>query len=283
MEIFSARDRKRASDRTEYRVTWCRECDLGRLVGDFLPQDAVKFFDIPYYTHSPAKVADGERTLLDRAITHLAWRSDKSLDFIPSELGQAGGRSVCDIGCGNGDQLMRFRDAGFVAVGIEPDPAARAIARSFGTVFDGTVEALPQQVMRQRFDVVLLSHVLDACCDFKAALANLSSILGPDGIAIIEVPNCASKGFRHYGAEWPWVDIPRHQTFFTEKSLRQAIKISGLIVQKIIYLGYTRQFSPQWRSRHRPAPLWLGRTIFAPTASKYDSIRVYATRDNRTR
>jgi SAM-dependent methyltransferase len=279
--IFSTRDCKRSYDRTEYAVAWCKECDLGRVAADFTPQEAIKFFDIPYYTHEAQRQANEveRRTALDRIIVHLAWRADKSLHFSPAELGSANGRSICDIGCGNGDQLVRFREAGFATVGVEPDPVARTTAaKRLGEVFDGTLEILPEQVLARKFDVVFISHVLDACCDFKAGLTNVRSILGPGGILIAEVPNCASKGFRRYGADWPWVDIPRHQAFFTDKSLRRAVQSSGLDAQKIAYLGYTRQFSPAWKSRNRSPLLWLASTAFASDKSKYDSLRIYATR-----
>jgi SAM-dependent methyltransferase len=280
VEVFSTQDHRRPLDGTEYRVIWCHECDLGRLAAEFSLQEVKGFFDIPYYTHQSDTWGpkDEQRTLAERLIHRAAWSADKGVYFTPAELGPAQTRLVCDIGCGNGYGIKQLKEAGFSVVGVEPDPIARTLARRFGEVFEGALEALPQEVSRQRFDIVLMSHVLDACCDFMAALANVRSILSAHGTAIVEVPNCASLGFRRFGPKWPWVDIPRHQTFFTEKSLCRALKVSGLAPQKIIYTGYTRQLSARWRSHHlQPAPLWFVRTAFASRERKYDSIRVHAT------
>jgi len=301
VQIFSTRDYRRPLDRVEYRVKWCHECAFGRLTGKFTPVDVNKFFDIPYYTHGPGHIGGDERladpenqrekTLVTRAIIHLAWRVDGSIHFTPGELGSPNNRTVCDIGTGNGQNLKRLSDVGFKVVGIEPDPVARAAALKVAEVFDGTAEALPKAISSQTFDVVLLLHVLDACIDFKSAISNVRSILSRTGTVVIEVPNCAAKGFQLYGPEWPWTDVPRHHNFFTEKSLRLALEACGLSVSKVYYLGYTRQFTPFWKAtqtkihkeignansrRRRPAVLWLAQTVFCSRAAKYDSIRVHA-------
>jgi hypothetical protein len=144
--------------------------------------------------------------------------------------------------------LKRFREAGFRVVGVEPDPVARARANQYAQVFDGTIEMLPSEVSSTPFDVLLLSHVLDVCTDLKKSMANIRSLLSSTGTLIVEVPNFAARGFRIYRAEWPWTDISRHLTFFTEKSLRLIPEVSGFSVKNVQYLGYTRQFSPAWRT-----------------------------------
>ena len=174
---------------------------------------------------------------------------------------------------------------------MEPDHVARAIAEQIAPVFDGTVETLPAEISSRRFDVVLLSHVLDVCIDLKKSLSDVRSILSPTGMLVVEVPNFAAKGFQVYGAEWPWTDIPRHLTFFTERSLRRTLEASGFSVKRALYVGYNQQFSPSWRdaqiairreigsdnSRRIPSWLWLARTAFSSAAGKYVSVRVHAT------
>jgi SAM-dependent methyltransferase len=279
---------------------WCSKCALGRLAGKFSGEEIKKFFDIPYYTHGSKQLSESERfakllnqsekSFLERLIIHLAWRFDQGTDLMPDEVGPASNRTLCDLGCGDGQNLKRFSDAGFHVVGVEPDPVARAHANQFAQVFDGTVEVLPSEVSCKLFDVLLLSHVLDVCTDLKKSIANIRSILSSSGTLIVEVPNFAARGFQIYGPEWPWTDIPRHLTFFTEKSLRLILETSGFAVKKVQYLGYTRQFSPGWRTtqatirqiigsddcRTVPPYLWLAQTAFASKARKYDSVRVLA-------
>lgn len=292
-EKFDALDYRRPSDRTLYRVRWCHRCGLGRIAAAFSREDINKFFDVPYYTHAErADLFEGPKnqraiSLFERALTYLAWRVDEGKDFAPDEVGPANGRTFCDLGCGNGGNLKLFRDAGFSVVGVEPDPLARLAANEIAIVHDGTVEVLPKQISSKRFDVVLLSHVLDVCTDIKIAVSNVRSILNPAGTVTIEVPNCASKGFQMYGAEWPCTDVPRQVNFFTEKSLRLVIEDGGLAVKSVRYLGYTRQFSPCfWKTTRAEVRdekydrlrscLWLAQTAFLSRTEKYDSIRVSA-------
>jgi SAM-dependent methyltransferase len=205
---------------------------------------------------------------------HLAWRRDRGLDLAADEVTCAKAHpALCDVGCGGGPAMAKFKQAGYEAVGIEPDAAARAIAARSGEVFEGTAEVLPNAIEGRKFDVVLLSHVLAV-----------------DGTAIIEVPNNAALSAETYGPAWFFADVPRHLHFFCEQSLREALERVGLKVRRTIYTGYTRQFSPEWlaaqasiRARigadgREPSPwLLLARTAFARGERKYDSIRVHAT------
>ena len=248
MFVFSAPDCRRPTEPKEYSVRWCSPCDLGRVAGNFTPQDVAGFFDIPYYTHGNHPDANEQSAnsknrrkvpLSERIIRHIAWRVDRSLHFKPEHLGPANNRTFCDIGCGDGLGLQSFRDGGFKVIGVEPDPVALAIAREHGEVFQGTAELMPPEIKGRSFDVVLMMHVLDVCVDIEVAIENVRSILNSKGTLVIETPNGDAKGFQLYGPEWPWTDVPRTQNFFTEKSLRKLLAMNGFAVTQVIYLGYT--------------------------------------------
>jgi len=202
-------------------------------MGNFLPEEISKFYEIPYYTHGSTDQASREKTLLERVVTHLAWRADRGMQLSPSELGPSRGRTLCDLGCGDGSHLSGFGKAGFRVVGVEPDPAARKAAEQLADVFDGTAENLPAEIANRRFDVVLLSHVLEHCIDPLKAIANIKSILAPNGMIVIEVPNNAARGFSRFKAAWPWTDIPRHLNFFTEISLGAALAKQDVSVNAV--------------------------------------------------
>jgi SAM-dependent methyltransferase len=291
---FRARDHLRPQVSTEYLVEWCTPCAFGRIAGVFAPSDVAAFYTADYYTHVTPDAADRSSiSLLERMRMHLAWRRDRGVDLSPQEVARV--RSVpalCDVGCGSGQAMSQFRQAGYDAVGIEPDPAARSLAHQFGEVLEGTAEALPANVAGMQFDVVLLSHVLEHCIDPAAALRNVKQLLAPCGTAVIEVPNNAALALEVYGPGWFFADIPRHLQFFTESSLRRALDVAGMRVARVIYTGYTRQFSPEWLAAQKEireqtgydgngggaGSAWrlLARTAFARDARKYDSIRVHA-------
>jgi SAM-dependent methyltransferase len=298
--LFVARDYRRPSDPMERSVFWCSTCTYGCVEGNFTPKEVARFYEIPYYTHheiceSGNQEASKRVPFLDRLLAHLAWRVDFGRDVHPSEIepvSNHGSRTLCDIGCGSGDLLAKFKAAGYHVLGIEPDPKARAVAQRIGEVLDGTAEQLPSEVKGRSFDVVLLSHVLEHFIEPLSALRNARKILASGGTLIIEVPNNAALGFSKFQAAWPWTDMPRHLHFFSERSLRAALYAAGLLITKTNYLGYTRQFQPDWFSNQyeiwaqiekRPAPnfrraawLLLLRTAIARRQIKYDSVRVHA-------
>lgn len=295
---FKTRDHLRPQVSTEYAVEWCAPCAFGQVAGQFTPADVSAFYAEGYYTHgTPGQSGQPAMRFLDRVRMHLAWRTDRGVDLSPGEIAPSSpAPTLCDVGCGSGQAMSAFQQAGYQAVGIEPDPAARALAGKAGDVFEGTVEALPAALAGRQFDVVLLSHVLEHCIHPAAALANVRRLLAPAGTAILEVPNNAALAFQIYGPAWFFADIPRHLQFFTESSLRQALAHAGLRVTRVLHTGYTRQFSSAWlaaqkqirthtgldpgldRSGRWDGNIWalLARTAFARAARKYDSIRVHA-------
>jgi SAM-dependent methyltransferase len=291
---FWACDHLRPQVSTEYLLEWCTPCEFGKIAGSITPSNVAAFYTADYYTHEAPVAADkSSMRLLDRIRTHLAWRTDRGIVLSPDEVARVKSvPTLCDIGCGGGQAMSRFKLAGYDTVGIEPDPAARLLANQFGEVLEGTAEALPAKVAGMQFDVVLLSHVLEHCIDPAAALGNVKQLLAPGGTAIIEVPNNAAVAFETYGPGWFFADIPRHLQFLTESSLRRALAISGMRVTRVIYTGYTRQFLPEWLAAQKEIRAHLGldgnggaagsawgllaRTAFARDERKYDSIRVHA-------
>jgi len=291
---FKTRDHLRPNVSTEYSLEWCADCDFGGVAGDFSSSDVTPFYTEDYYTHTaPIQATQPSMRLTDRLRVHLAWRTDRGVDLCASQAPRSKATPVlCDVGCGNGHAMSLFKQSGYDAVGIEPDPVARTLAARIGDLFDGTAEVLPSAIEGRKFQVVLLSHVLEHCIDPATALCNVKQLLAPGGTAILEVPNNAAHGFNTYGPAWFFADIPRHLQFFTEASLRKALSRAGLRVASAIYTGYTRQFLPGWltaqeqirgltgqdRNGSWNGNAWtlLAKTAAAPAPRKYDSIRVHA-------
>ena len=289
--LFSTRDYARPEDRTVYTVNWCADCSFGRIEGDFTPEIVNLFYPTTYYTHSARVGPSPNHTFLERLRVHLAWRTDNGTALQPSELAPAS--SICDIGCGNGDNLRKFKlDGTSIAVGIDPDRLARDMASDAGEIFDGTAKSLPKELAGKQFEIVLLSHVLEHCIDPARAILNAKSLLSKNGTLVVEVPNNEAVAFKLFGALWPWSDVPRHLSFFTEPSLSKLLERSGLRILKVHYVGYTRQFMPAWISSQqgiwgatcqgRPpnfgtAAWWLLlKTFWLSPRRRYNSIRVHA-------
>ena len=289
--VFVAKDYRRASELKAWEVAWCDQCGYGRVSDEVTPEEVSTFYQTEYYTHTVGGLTAAATSLMDRVRIHLAWRFDHGTDLSAEELTAPG--KLCDIGCGNGVNLRKFKDAGFQVVGVEPDEAARKVASEVADVHAGTGESLPE-VLQNDFDYVLLSHVLEHTISPSVALANARSLLKDDGVLIIEVPNNEALGFKLFAQFWPWTDVPRHIHYFTRSSLRKLVEAEGFRISETRYVGYTRQFRNEWiadqqkiwsqigdatkpRPNFRHQAWWLLlNSLFASNERKYDSIRIHA-------
>ena len=294
-------DYRKPNKLKDYRVYWCQECDYGMIWDRPSKEEVVDFYAVDdYYTHSTNNTPSNEEKLsfLDRLRIHISYRLDAGKELTPSEvtpLLKENELKICEIGCGNGGNLAKFQAEGYSVFGVEPDPAARKVAQAVTpNIFNGTAEELPETIKNRKYDVVLMSHVLEHCLDINTVISNAKAILKDGGVYIVEIPNCKSLGFRIYQGEWPWSDIPRHLNFFTPASIDKMLKKHGFYVQLVKYSGFCRQFSNNWLRSEKEiwsafsehsvmeqetpnfrARAWklLQKSVFASDASKYDSVR----------
>lgn len=296
-------DWRRPDSPRTYSLRRCPGCGFGQVDPRPDAHAIATFYELEsYYTHGgPSGASSGtSRSLLDRARVKLAWHGDRGIDLTGTWFrDRVDPRArTCDLGCGDGGLIAQLAAAGHDVTGVEPDARAREVAAGKGLrVFAGTAEELPSEVADERFDCVIMSHVLEHTLDPRLAVGNAARLLTGDGLLVIETPNNEAKGLRRSGVLWPWLDVPRHLNFFTSGSLRALCEAGGLRVQDLQYCGYTRQFDRHWIETEeevrrvfasraglssglpaggRVANSWklLLSTLWAPARTKYDSVRV---------
>lgn len=134
---------------------------------------------------------------------------------------------LLDVGCGNGGFLAKARDAGWEVFGCDPDPLAVEIARSQGLEVR-LGEAPVWEDMKDRFDVITLSHVLEHVPDPYATILQLRELLRDGGLLYIDTPNIDAVGHELYGRYWQGLDAPRHLCVLSRRALIQVLKTSGM-------------------------------------------------------
>ena len=251
-------DYRKPQNSQGYQIYWCRECDYGMTEHRPSKEEVAGFYVLDeYYTHNNNSNQGNKKDLsfLDRLRIHLSYRLDGGEDLNPHEvtpLLNASKPKICEIGCGNGNNLTKFKAEGYAVYGVEPDSAAREVAQEITpNIFAGTAEELPETIKQEKYDIVLMSHVLEHCLDINTVMSNVKEILKDGGVYIVEIPNCNSIGFKTYRGAWPWSDIPRHLNFFTRSSLDKILKKHGFEVEMVKYSGFCRQFSNHWLSNER--------------------------------
>ena len=129
------------------------------------------------------------------------------------------GTSILDVGCGTGDFLKVCQQHHFNVVGVEPNEKARALAISkLGTKTKMYSDLF--EIKKEQYDVITLWHVLEHVPNLEAYVQKLTSLLKPNGVLIIAVPNYKSFDAKHYGEFWAAYDVPRHLWHFSKKSIQ---------------------------------------------------------------
>ncbi len=164
--------------------------------------------------------------LISRAIrarqSRAAWREEP----VRSLHGRPPGRGL-DVGCGRGDLDVMLAGHGWRMSGIEPSPEACATAAARGVdARCGTLKTV--ELESDAFDAVIFRHSLEHTNDPVGDLRRVAGSLAPGGLLLVSVPNFGCWQARRFGGYWYHLDLPRHRSHFTERSLRLAIEQAGL-------------------------------------------------------
>ena len=100
--------------------------------------------------------------------------------------------SILDIGCAKGGLLRTFKDRGYNNLyGIEPSEDAINHLKTFG--IDGKCLSLFEaNKLNKKFDVVILTQVLEHIFDLERMKSILKDLLNEDGILYVDIPDGTS-------------------------------------------------------------------------------------------
>jgi SAM-dependent methyltransferase len=136
-------------------------------------------------------------------------------------------RSFLEIGCGIGGALSVFQEAGWNAIGVEPDKdMAQFGAERFGVrITPGFFEAGMYE--SGRFDLVYTNHAYEHFRDPRAITSAIADVLQPNGYLFIAVPTYR----RATGVmAWQWMNAA-HTYLYTHVSLGNLVGMFGLRTQ----------------------------------------------------
>ncbi len=141
-------------------------------------------------------------------------------------------KTILDVGCGNGDFVMEMNFLGWNTRGIEIDPEAVNIARSYKLdVNEGDLES--NQYAADSLDGIYMNNVIEHVPDAVKTIQECHRVLKPGGK--ISLYTCSSTSFAHsiYKSDYRGLEIPRHIFVFSPMALRKLLEQNGFRVKKV--------------------------------------------------
>ena len=152
---------------------------------------------------------------------------------------------ILDIGCGAGDTGEILTGQGYTVDGITLSEEEKQVAgKVLRNVYVHNVEQGLPNTITDKYDVIILSHVLEHICYPQRLLKDIRDRLSPDGILIIALPNLmhfASRWkltignfkYQEYGI-WDYT----HFRWYTFKSAQEMLKENNYVIEKADVSGW---------------------------------------------
>lgn len=194
----------------------CAKCGLRQVAVDKVDNEALtKYYEYDYRNVAKIAVAQG-----DAGPLYFRARGNALASLIDTKPS-----TIFELGSGYGFNLaaaqQRFPSARLITDEIDK---TMAISAERGSLDTGP------------YDVVLLSHVLEHFTNPLELLQKARRAVSPGGVLIIEVPNDVDGIYPLNGPDEP------HITFFTEPTLRLAIRSAGLCETRLFVAGFDNRF-----------------------------------------
>ena len=208
-----------------FSVARCAVCGTGRTFPSLDDEELGALYPSGYGPHDNSRMILPLR-MISRWIrarqARASWREPPVHALHPRPPGRG-----LDVGCGRGDLDVMLASHGWRMSGIEPSPEACATAAARGVdARCGTLKTV--ELEREAFDAVIFRHSLEHTNDPVGDLRRVAGSLAPGGLLLVSVPNFGCWQARRFAGYWYHLDLPRHRSHFTERSLRMAVEAAGL-------------------------------------------------------
>lgn len=136
------------------------------------------------------------------------------------------GNEILDIGCGTGFLLSYFDGLKWERYGVEPSQYASKVAerkgiKILGRYVDDAIKS------GKKFDVVVMTDVIEHLPDPKPLLEDVCKILKPHGYLAIETGNIHSLNARIAKSHWSYFSTHEHVSFYNPLSIKYLLTKYG--------------------------------------------------------
>ncbi len=166
-------------------------------------------------------------------------------------------KDVLEIGSGTGEFLnccSVFKPNS--VFGVETSEYASRIAKEKYNVdiINSSIEGFSTA---KKFDTIFMFHVIEHVQDPKNIISTLKNLLKPNGVLIMETPNCDSFEKKFYHEYWAGWSVPFHTFIFSPKALSDISNHCGLRVSSVHHSFSSNTYSKliPYLAHHRPVIL----------------------------
>jgi 2-polyprenyl-3-methyl-5-hydroxy-6-metoxy-1,4-benzoquinol methylase len=205
----------------ELRLARCRHCTMiyaNPVPGEFASGEYYDRAGTDYYL-SPAKL-EGD---------YAAVRFERELQLFRKHCQ---GGAVLDVGCSSGAFLFQLKQRfpgcyEVLGTDVSGPPLDYAESRGVAVVRGNFLE---QEFGGRKFDAVTFWAVLEHLAVPEAFLTKAWSVLKPDGLCIVLVPNMKSLAARVLGVRYRYL-YPQHVNYFTKITLTKLVERRFSVMQ----------------------------------------------------
>lgn len=205
----------------EYQLAECQSCGLHYLSVTPSPETLNNCYRADYHVRSRQK-----QTALARALYRL--RTEMRYRRLWRGLNQRKPKHLLEIGCGGADVLMSLEkkwgshsritglDIDVTPIQLPKDSRIRLLSGS-----------LKEHLNQPEFDAVMMYMSLEHFPDPLGVLKRVHGSMTAEGRLWGAVPDVSSPWNRLFPRHWAGLQVPRHQVFFTKKSLAALLEKAG--------------------------------------------------------
>jgi SAM-dependent methyltransferase len=156
---------------------------------------------------------------------------------------RAGTARALDIGSGYGFFSRAARDQGFQVTAVNPASEENRIFQQLNGV-----ESIPRffeavDFDTEKFDLVILSQVLEHLLDPLHVLVKVRNLIKPQGVLAIAVPNVDAILIKILKSRSSFLGLPDHIIHFSRQGLSALLQRAGFEVNHHIYVSRIPYFS----------------------------------------
>jgi SAM-dependent methyltransferase len=177
-----------------------------------------QFYPADYHCHHRERLAEACQASNRRFLSRVA-------PLVPRR--SHGPARLLDFGCGAGDCLRRMHALGWNVTGLDmAEPAVARIREQDG--LPAHVGTLPHPCWTTAsFEAITMWQSLEHVHQPLDVLRAAHRLLTAGGRLLVAVPNFDGSASRWFGANWFGLDLPRHLTHFTPRTLRMMLGRAG--------------------------------------------------------